>query len=63
MKSIAFPAISTGAFGYPSKDAAKAAIDETRKFLEKPANVGKLQRVVFCNFEPKDVSAYEALIP
>src|SRR5262245_27318800 len=30
LKSIAFPAISTGAFGYPAEDAAKIAITTTR---------------------------------
>ncbi|KAL4998282.1 hypothetical protein BDV10DRAFT_185325 [Aspergillus recurvatus] len=63
MKSIAFNAISTGIFGYPSRDAAKAALDETRKFLEAEKNTGLLERVIFCNFELKDVEAYEELIP
>lgn len=63
MKSIAFPAISTGVYGYPSDEAAEAVIDETRKFLENPANIGKLERVVFCNFERKDVVAYNESIP
>jgi O-acetyl-ADP-ribose deacetylase (regulator of RNase III) len=63
MKSIAFAAISTGVYGYPSDKAAAAAIDETRKFLELPANIGKLERVIFCNFERKDVLAYEHTIP
>ncbi|KAL5049257.1 hypothetical protein BDW71DRAFT_205004 [Aspergillus fruticulosus] len=63
MKSIAFNAISTGIFGYPSRDAAKAALDETRKFLEGEKNTGLLERVIFCNFELKDVESYEEFIP
>ncbi|KAL4980782.1 hypothetical protein BDW66DRAFT_37785 [Aspergillus desertorum] len=63
MKSIAFNAISTGIFGYPSRDAAKAALDETRKFLEAERNTGLLERVIFCNFELKDMEAYEEFIP
>ncbi|KAL4749903.1 hypothetical protein BDW72DRAFT_194370 [Aspergillus terricola var. indicus] len=63
MKSIAFNAISTGIYGYPSRDAAKAALDETRKFLEADKNTGLLERVIFCNFELKDVEAYEQLMP
>ena len=31
--SIAFPAISTGVFGYPAEAAAKIAVTEARKFL------------------------------
>lgn len=63
LKSIAFPAISTGVYGYPSSDAAKAAIMEVKEFLEKDDNMSKLDKVVFCNFMQKDVNAYESLIP
>ena len=63
MKSIAFSAISTGVYGYPSEDAAQAALDEARQFLEKPSNIGKLERIIFCNFERKDEVAYEKSIP
>ena len=34
VESIAFPAISTGAFGYPTKEAAYIAFKEIKKFLE-----------------------------
>lgn len=63
VKSIAFSAISTGVYGYPSDKAAQAAADEVRKFLEAPENAGKLERVIFCNFEQKDENAYEDVIP
>lgn len=62
MKSIAFSAISTGVYGYPSRHAAEDAIKEVRKFLV-GSNIGKLERVIFCNFEQKDVTAYEESIP
>ncbi|KAK4861785.1 hypothetical protein LT330_003820 [Penicillium expansum] len=62
MKSIAFAAISTGVYGYPSRQAAEDAIKEVREFLVGP-NIGKLERVIFCNFERKDVIAYEEFIP
>jgi O-acetyl-ADP-ribose deacetylase (regulator of RNase III) len=62
MKSIAFSAISTGVYGYPSRHAAEDAIKEVRNFLVGP-NIGKLERVIFCNFEQKDVTAYEEFIP
>ena len=32
-KSIAFPCISTGVYGYPIEDAAKIAVREVRRFL------------------------------
>lgn len=34
IESIAFPAISTGAFGYPTKEAAYIAFEEIKNFLE-----------------------------
>lgn len=63
MRSIAFPAISTGVYGYPSEEAALVALDEARQFLENPDNVGQLERIVFCNFERKDEKAYEKWFP
>ncbi len=33
LKSIAFPCISTGIYGYDSEEAAKIAISEVRQFL------------------------------
>jgi len=34
LQSVAFPAISTGVFGYPIDLAAEASLDEVRQFLE-----------------------------
>lgn len=62
MKSIAFSAISTGVYGYPSRYAAEDALKEVREFLVGP-HTGKLERVIFCNFEQKDVNAYGEFIP
>ncbi|KAM4062124.1 macro domain-containing protein [Hirsutella rhossiliensis] len=61
VKSLAFSCISTGVYGYPSKDAAQVACETVRKFLETDA--GKIERVVFVTFEQKDVASYEAMIP
>ncbi|KAL2818908.1 hypothetical protein BJX63DRAFT_428980 [Aspergillus granulosus] len=63
MKSIAFAAIGTGVYGYPSREAARAVLDETRRFLESANNIGRFERVIFCNFEIKDERAYEDLVP
>ncbi|RAH49244.1 macro domain-containing protein [Aspergillus brunneoviolaceus CBS 621.78] len=63
MRSIAFSAVSTGVYGYPSEAAARAVLDETRQFLEAAGNIGKLERIIFCNFERKDEVAYEKLVP
>ncbi|KIV97460.1 hypothetical protein PV10_01211 [Exophiala mesophila] len=62
LRSIAFPAISTGVYGYPSNDAARAAVEEVRAFLMK-SDGDKLDKIIFCNFLDKDVSAYAKHIP
>lgn len=62
MKSIAFSALSTGIYGYPSEEAAETAIGEVKRFLESAKGEG-LERVVFCSFEAKDEKAYEKFIP
>jgi O-acetyl-ADP-ribose deacetylase len=61
-KTVAFPAISTGVYGYPSLAAAKAAAREVYTFLKGPLG-NKLEKVVFCNFEDKDVRAYAEVLP
>jgi O-acetyl-ADP-ribose deacetylase (regulator of RNase III) len=61
-KSIAFSALSTGVYGYPSGEASLVALETVRKFLEKK-EAEKLDRVIFCNFLDKDEDAYFANIP
>lgn len=56
-KSIAFAALSTGVYGYPSGQASLVAIETVRKFLEQP-EAESLDRVIFCNFLQKDEDAY-----
>ncbi len=58
LRSIAFPAISTGAYGYPVEAAARVAIDATRNWL-----IGNttLERVVFACFDERTLSTYERL--
>jgi len=59
LTSIAFPAISTGIFGYPVDRATKVAVDTVSAWLA--ANDG-LERVVFCVFGDEVERAYrEAL--
>jgi len=61
-KSIAFSAISTGVYGYPSKEASVAALTEVKQFLEQP-NGQKIDKVIFVNFMDKDVAAYNESMP
>jgi O-acetyl-ADP-ribose deacetylase len=47
LKSLAFPAISTGAFGYPAADAALIAISSTVEALVSAYHVTKVRFVLF----------------
>ena len=51
-KSIAFPCISTGIYGYPKEEAAQIAVREVRAFL---SNTEPME-VIFCCFSPRDVA-------
>jgi len=45
--SIAFPSISTGAYGYPLEQAANIAVKEVREFLESNATLEAVRFVCF----------------
>ncbi|KAF2750195.1 A1pp-domain-containing protein [Sporormia fimetaria CBS 119925] len=61
LKSIAFPAISTGVYGYPSGEACEVALNEVRRFLEEGKGEG-LERIIFCNFLQKDEDWYHRMV-
>ena len=50
-ESVAFPAISTGTYGYPKDKAADIAVRTVDKWLRQEAAP---ERVVFCCFEQND---------
>lgn len=58
-KSIAFPCISTGVYGYPAEAAAEIAVKTAREFVKKTGYKGE---IIFCCFSPEDLSLYEALL-
>ncbi|KAK0354986.1 hypothetical protein LTR91_008734 [Friedmanniomyces endolithicus] len=63
-RSIAFSALSTGVYGYPSGEAAETAMKAVKGWLEEDeGRAGRMERVVFCSFLEKDERAYESLIP
>jgi O-acetyl-ADP-ribose deacetylase len=47
IRTIAFPSISTGAYGFPMERAARIAARETKAFLERTAVVGQVRLVCF----------------
>ncbi|KAI0394188.1 MACRO domain-containing protein [Xylariaceae sp. FL0594] len=64
LKTVAFSAISTGVYGYPSIDAAVTACSAVKSFLDREDEDGKkLEKVIFVTFEEKDVRAYNTIIP
>jgi O-acetyl-ADP-ribose deacetylase len=56
LTSIAFPAISTGAYGFPLERATRIAVAEVLDALARPTRV---ERVVFCCFSAGDEEVYE----
>ncbi len=56
IRSIAFPSISTGIYGYPIEQAARIALRTVREFLEE--HPGALGEVRFVLYSPQDFLAY-----
>ena len=59
LKSISFPALSTGAFGYPQEDAARIAIQTVMDFLN---NDSSLELVRFVLFDSKSLQVHEKIL-
>lgn len=57
LRSIAFPAISCGAYGYPLKEAVKIAVRECAKFADSNAIPDK---IIFACFDESTRAAYDA---
>jgi len=59
VRTIAFPNISTGIYGFPKRQAATIAIHEVTDFLNKD---GSLQQVIFCCFDQENFDIYRELL-
>ncbi|HEY4281937.1 MAG TPA: O-acetyl-ADP-ribose deacetylase [Chthoniobacterales bacterium] len=57
--TVAFPAISTGVYGFPRRPAAEIAVSTVRRFTESPTS---LQDVIFCCFSADDYRLYAELL-
>jgi O-acetyl-ADP-ribose deacetylase len=47
LKSLAFPSISTGAYGYPLKEAASVALKTVADYLKKHSDIQRVRLVLF----------------
>lgn len=56
LRTIAFPAISTGAFRFPKDKAAKIAIDSVKRFIK--SNHDSLDEVIFVLFDELSCGIY-----
>lgn len=55
IRSLAFPAISTGVYAYPKKEAARIALSRMR------AHESAFERIVACLFDPDSAEIYRGL--
>ncbi len=60
LRSIAFPAISTGVYRFPLERATAIAVREVRRALEEPGT--SVERAVFCCFSATDRGVYERVL-
>jgi O-acetyl-ADP-ribose deacetylase len=56
LRSVAFPAISTGAYTYPLKLATEVAVASVRGFL---AGYTDFEEIVFCCYSGEDIATYK----
>ncbi|HMG68846.1 MAG TPA: macro domain-containing protein, partial [Chitinophagaceae bacterium] len=59
IKTISFPNISTGIYGYPKKEAAEIALKTVCKFLEMDMSVEKL---IFVCFDRDNFNLYQSWV-
>lgn len=59
VKSIAFPNISTGIYGYPKEEAAQIATQTIKEFL---ATHAEIEELIFCVFDEDNYKLYNELL-
>lgn len=58
LKSIAFPNISTGVYGYPKSEAAEIALTAVNRFLSEDSTI---EKVIFAIFDDENLEIYQQL--
>ncbi|MBU1171111.1 MAG: O-acetyl-ADP-ribose deacetylase [Proteobacteria bacterium] len=59
IKSLAFPAISCGVYGYPVSEAARIAVDTSWDFLKKNKD---MEKIIFVLFSEEFLDIYEQML-
>ena len=60
LKTVAFPAISTGVYGYPKEEAARVALGTVKEFLEEKG-LWDSMTVTLVAYSGKDAERYEKI--
>ncbi|KAJ3292155.1 O-acetyl-ADP-ribose deacetylase macrod1 [Borealophlyctis nickersoniae] len=63
LRTVAFPCISTGIYGYPNGPAAEVALATVRDWLAKNGNAAKIDLIIFCIFLQRDWDVYKETLP
>lgn len=58
-QTVAFPAISTGVYGFPKKEAAQIAVNAVRQFLQKAKG---FQNILFVCFDDENYACLQAAL-
>ena len=59
IKTIAFPNISTGIYGYPKKESAEIAVSTVKEFFQ---NNNVISKVIFVCFDEENFQIYQQLL-
>jgi O-acetyl-ADP-ribose deacetylase (regulator of RNase III) len=59
MRSIAFPCISTGVYGFPKNEAAAIAVNESKRFLKENCYP---EKIIFVTFDDESYRIYSELL-